>query len=72
VDLYGSGQGPIACPCKDGNKYSVFMFGRIFLSKWATVDFSMRSQFHVVTCSKDLMCNFALKYEINAGNSALE
>jgi len=32
VDLCRSGQGPIACPCKDDNKYSVFMFGRIFLS----------------------------------------
>jgi len=34
VDLCGSGQGPIACPCKDGNKCLVFMFGRIFLSIW--------------------------------------
>jgi hypothetical protein len=55
VDLCVSGHGQIECPCKDGNKYSVFIFGRIFLSNWGTVDFSMRNQFHVVTYSKDLI-----------------
>jgi len=68
VDLCGSGQEPIACPCKDGNKYSDFIFGRIFLSKWATVEFSMKNQFHVVTYSKGLIYNFTLKYERNTGN----
>jgi len=38
------------------------------LEHLATVDFSMRNQFHVGTCSKDLIYNFALKYEINAVN----
>jgi hypothetical protein len=39
------------------------MFGRIFLINWATVDFSMRNQFHVVTYSKGVIYNFILKYE---------
>lgn len=68
VDLCGSGQGPITCPFKDGNKYSVFIFVRTFLSNWATVAFSVRNQFRVVTYSKDLIYNFALKYEKNAVN----
>ena len=63
VDLCGSGLGLIACPCKDSNKYSVFIFSRIFLSKWTTVDFSIRNQFHVITYSKDPIYNFTLKYE---------